>query len=279
MLQGGAVSHGWRPERGFIPYAWRGYNEALFLIILALGSPTFPVGAETYGEWLSTYRWRRIYGYEHVYSGPLFTHQLSHLWIDFRGIRDGYMRDRGIDYFENSRRATYVQREYAMRNPRRLKGYGEHVWGVTASEGPAWPQRASRNSDRKFFGYHARGVPFGPDDGTLSPWALATALPFAPEIVMPAMRHMSEVYPEILNGYGYASSFNPSYPGETDAGWISKEHYAIDQGPLVMMAGNHLSGILWRLSRSNEYIVRGLERAGFTGGWLESSRQDFQHME
>ncbi len=275
MLQGGAISHGWRPERGFIPYAWRGYNEALFLLILALGSPTFPVGRETYNEWLSGYRWRRIYGYEHIYSGPLFTHQLSHLWIDFRGIMDSYMRGRGVDYFENSRRATYVHREYAIRNSRGLNGYGANAWGITASDGPAGAQKTSRSGDRKFLGYHARGVPFGPDDGTLSPWAVVTSLPFAPEIVLPAMGHMVDSYPEIVGDYGYASSFNPSFAGRRPAGWVSKWHYAIDQGPLVMMVGNYLSGILWRLSRSNEFLVRGLERAGFSGSWLDSRSQHF----
>jgi hypothetical protein len=268
MLRGGAISHGWRPESGFLRYAWRGYNEALFLVILALGSPTFPIARDCYLEWLSTYRWRRLYGHEHVYSGPLFTHQLSHLWIDFRGIQDSYMRDRCIDYFENSRRATYVQRAYAMRNSPGFKGYGENAWGVTASEGPAWPEKSELHQGRKFFGYHARGVPHGPDDGTLSPWAIVASLPFASEIVVPAMRHMNETYPEIAGTYGYESSFNPSYPAETSAGWMARWHYAIDQGPLIIMVGNYLSGIMWQMTRSCEHIVRGLERAGFSGGWL-----------
>lgn len=273
MLQRNAISHGWRPETGFLRYAWRGYNEALFLIILALGSPTFPVATECYLEWLSTYRWRRLYGHEHVYSGPLFTHQLSHLWIDFRGIQDSYMRDRCIDYFENSRRATYVQRAYAMRNSQRFKGYGENAWGVTASEGPAWPKKSAFHRGRKYFGYHARGVPHGPDDGTLSPWAIVASLPFASEIVVPAMRHMNETYPEIAGTYGYESSFNPSYPAETSAGWMSQWHYAIDQGPLIIMVGNYLSGIMWQMTRSCAHIVRGLDRAGFSGGWLGDGRQ------
>jgi hypothetical protein len=268
MLRGRAISHGWRPESGYLRYAWRGYNEALFLMILALGSPTFHVSRETYEEWLSTYRWKRIYDHEYVHAGPLFTHQLSHLWIDFRGIQDSYMRERCIDYFENSRRATYAQRAYAIRNPRRLKGYGENAWGVTASEGPALPKKSISRRGRKYFGYHARGVPFGPDDGTLSPWAIVASLPFASEIVVPAMRHMNESYPEIAGTYGYESSFNPNFPGETSAGWISRWHYAIDQGPLIIMVGNYLSGILWQMTRSSEFVVRGLQRAGFTGGWL-----------
>jgi hypothetical protein len=214
-----------------------------------------------------------LYGHEHIYSGPLFTHQLSHLWIDFRGIQDSYMRDRGIDYFENSRRATYLQRAYAIRNPRRFKGYCENAWGVTASEGPAWPEKSALHRGRKFFGYHARGAPYGPDDGTLSPWAIVASLPFASEIVVPAMRHMNDTYPEIAGTYGCESSFNPSYPDAISAGWMSQWHYAIDQGPLIIMVGNYLSGIMWQMTRSCEHIVRGLERAGFSGGWLGNGKQ------
>lgn len=271
MLQSDALSHGWRPERGYLKYDWRGYNEALFLVILALGSPTFPIPKKCYDEWLSTYKWRRIHGREFVYSGPLFTHQLSHVWIDFRGIRDSYMRDRCIDYFENSRRATYAQRAYAISNPRGFKAYGENVWGFTASEGPATPEEKVFRGPRKFFGYHARGSPFGPDDGTVSPWALVASLPFASEIVVPAMRYMNSTYPSIGGKYGFESSFNPTFPGRSKAGWVSRWHYAIDQGPLIVMVDNYLSGLMWRLTRSSEYFVRGLRRAGFSGGWLDGA--------
>lgn len=268
MLRGGAVSHGWCPESGYLPYNWRGYNEALFMMILALGSPTFGIPEESYDEWTSTYRWCKAYGHEYLYAGPLFTHQLSQLWIDARGIQDGYMRARGLDYFENSRRATYVQRAYAMRNPRGFKGYGENTWAITASDGPVAPQRSERRGGRLFWGYHARGVPYGPDDGTLSPWAIVASLPFAPEIVVPAMRHINHTYPALTGGYGYESSFNPSFPDGSGAGWISPWHYAIDQGPAVIMVENYLTGLMWRLTRSCEHVVRGLTRAGFTGGWL-----------
>ena len=268
MLRDGVVSHGWRPERGYLRYGWRGYNEALFLVILALGSPTFPIPEKCYSKWIETYRWRKIHGHEFIYSGPLFTHQLSHVWIDFRGIQDSYTRERCIDYFENSRRATYVQRAYALENPRGFKGYGENAWGITASGGPADTKEKVSRGGRKFFGYHARGVPFGPDDGTLSPWASVASLPFAPEIVVPAMRHLNTKYPDIAGHYGYESSFNPSFPGRNAAGWVSKWHYAIDQGPLIIMVDNYLSGLMWRMTRRCDYIVRGLKRAGFTGGWL-----------
>src|SRR5438105_1909250 len=111
---GATVTHGWRPETGFLPFRWEGYDEALLLYMLALGSPTHPIPEESYSAWASTYQWREVYGYEYLFSGPLFTHQLSQLWIDFRGLQDKFMREHSIDYFENSRRATYVHQQYAI---------------------------------------------------------------------------------------------------------------------------------------------------------------------
>src|SRR5213083_1050081 len=127
---------GWKPKSGFLKYRWEGYCEALLLYVLGLASPTHPLPKESYPAWTKTYRWKKLYGHEFLYGGPLFMHQLSHLWIDFRGIQDEFMRRKGIDYFENSRRATYVQQAYAIRNPKRFAGYGEYIWGITASDGP-----------------------------------------------------------------------------------------------------------------------------------------------
>ena len=107
------------------------------------------------------------------------------MWIDFRGIRDEFMRAHGTDYFENSRQATFVQQEYAIRNPMNFVGYGEHCWGFTACDGPGWEKRVVNGVEREFFDYIARGAPFGPDDGTVAPWVVIASLPFAPEIVMP----------------------------------------------------------------------------------------------
>ena len=161
---GGArtVSLGWHPESGFLPYGWRGYAEALMLYILGLGSPTHPLPPDSYTAWTETYRWARIYGHELLYAGPLFIHQLSQCWIDFRGIRDEFMRGHGIDYFENSRRATYVHQEYAQRNPQRWAGYGAACWGITASDGPGPATQVWAGKPRVFHGYYARGVPYGP---------------------------------------------------------------------------------------------------------------------
>jgi len=252
------ISHGWTPEKGFLRFDWRGYNEALLLYILALGSPTYSVSTAAYDAWLVSYKWKSIYGKELLYAGPLFIHQMSHAWIDFRGIQDAFMRDRDSDYFENSRRATYIQREYASRNPKRFSGYGENCWGVSASAGPG---------EGKFHGYRARGVPFGPDDGTITPLITAASLPFAPEIVLPALEHMWQTTGDESNAA--RASFNASYSGVSGARvWRASHTYAIDQGPVALMIENHRTGLIWNLLKRSPHIRRGLERAGFSGGWL-----------
>lgn len=267
---GDGVAMGWTPERGFLRHRWMGYNEALFLYVLALGSPSHPIDARGYAAWTTTYRWKRLYDTEYLYGGPLFIHQLSHTFIDFRAIQDAYMRAKGIDYFENSRRATVIQREYAIRNPRGFAGYGENTWGITASDGPGPAQRISHGVTRRFWAYRARGVPHGPDDGTLSPWAVVASLPFAPELVIPALVHLERAHPEITAALGYKCSYNPTFAERPDdaRGWVSSGHYAIDQGPVVLMIENYRSELVWRLMKSCPYIVEGLRAAGFEGGWL-----------
>ena len=165
---GKSVTHGWKPETGFLKYRWQGYDEALLLYVLGLGSPSLPLPESCYAAWTSTYRWEQCYGYEYLYAGPLFTHQLSHVWIDFRGIQDAFMRDKGIDYFENSRRATFVQQQYAMDNPLKFVGYDRDCWGITASDGPGPDSIKLDGIERHFFDYEGRGVPYGPDDGTIA---------------------------------------------------------------------------------------------------------------
>ena len=265
-----AVSHGWKPETGFLPYHWQGYNEALILYVLGLGSPTNPLPEKSYGAWTSTYRWKRLYGHEFLYGPALFMHQLSHLWIDFRGIQDAFMRGKASDYFENSRAATYVNQQYAIRNPKGFREYGPHAWGITASNGPGPATRRVGGVTRRFFGYLARGVPYGPDDGTLAPWSIVASLPFAPEIVLPTLQHCSMTYPKLASEYGLVCSFNPTFPspGSGTSSWISHNHFALDQGPVILMIENYGSGLIWRLMRSCPYVVAGLRRAEFTGGWL-----------
>lgn len=269
----GKVTQGWLPEQGFLKYHWQGYSEAIILFILGLGSPTHPLDPECYSQWLSTYIWKKLYGFEFLYAGPIFIHQLSHVWIDFRGIQDDFMRTVGIDYFENSRRATYIQQEYAVRNPKKFVGYNEHSWGITASDGPGPAALRVNGTRRKFYDYLARGVPYGPDDGTLAPWSVVASLPFAPEIVLPTLQYLNRTYPEITGKHGYKCSLNPSFRPKTGSkrGWISQGHYGLDQGPVVLMIENFRSGLIWRLTRRCPYIVQGLKRAGFRGGWLGNS--------
>ncbi|HWB54159.1 MAG TPA: glucoamylase family protein [Tepidisphaeraceae bacterium] len=271
-----AITHGWKPERGFLPYHWTGYNEALILYLLALGSPTFPLPRKSYKKWTSTYEWKRVYGHEFLYSGPLFTHQLSHLWVDFRGIQDAYMRKKSIDYFENSRRATYVQRQYAIDNPNQFKRYGANCWGITASDGPGPARRTINGRKRKFFGYLARGVPDGPDDGSLAPWAVVASLPFAPEIVLPAMECFESIKLREKNPYGFKATFNATFPQKSSSKklWVSPYHYGLNQGPIILMIENFITGLVWRVMRECPYLVTGLGRAGFSGGWLGDKSTD-----
>ncbi len=276
------VSMGWFPESGTIPHDWKGYNEAMMLYVLALGSPSHPVGPEAWEVWTRTYgeAWGVYQGQEYLTFGPHFGHQYSHVWIDFRGIQDAYMRERGIDYFENSRRATYAQRNYAIENPMKWRGYGENVWGLTASDGPQQTMQEYRREQREFRHYSARGVGFREnfDDGTIAPTAAIASLPFAPEIVIPATEHMHERYGDYLySSYGFLDAFNPSFdydipikagrivPGE---GWVASDYIGIDQGPILTMIANYRNGFVWDVMKKNPYIRKGLERAGFEGGWL-----------
>jgi hypothetical protein len=269
---GATVTHGWKSESGFLKYRWEGYDEALLLYILGLSSPTHPLPESSYAAWASTYRWERFYGYEYLYAGPLFIHQLSHVWIDCRGIQDAVMRQKGIEYFENSRRATYVQPQYAIDNPRGFKDYDPCCWGITASEGPGPSTMNVNGVEREFFGYVGRGVPYGPDDGTLAPWALVAALPFAPEIVLPSLKHcIHQKKLTQFNSYGFKASFNPSHPGilgNPYGWWVSPWHYGLNQGPIILMIENYRTALLWRLMRECPYIANGLRRAGFANGWL-----------
>jgi hypothetical protein len=267
---GPTLTHGWKPETGFLPHRYQGYDEGLLLYILGLGSPTHPLPAESYAAYCGSYQWKEIYGRELLYSGPLFTHQLSHLWVDFRGIRDAFMRQRGSDYFENSRQATFVQQEYAVRNPLEFEGYGEHCWGFTACDGPGWIKRVVNGVERQFYDYIARGAPFGPDDGTVAPWVVVASLPFAPEIVIPTVRQFARLNLGMTDPYGFKPSFNQTFAVEDSptGWWVTPFHFGIDQGPVVLMVENYRSGLIWDIMRRCPYVVEGLRRAGFQGGWL-----------
>jgi hypothetical protein len=279
------VSMGWHPETGFIDADWDGFNEAMVLYVLALASPTFPVDSSAWEAWTSTYEWGKFYGQEHVNFAPLFGHQYSHLFVDFRGIQDRYMRARGIDYFENSRRATHAQRAYAMANPNGWTGYGERSWGLTASDGPADTTLEVNGRKRRFMKYSARGAALREivDDGTIVPTAAGGSIPFAPEITIPLLVALRERHGEPLFGrYGFFDAFNETWPGKVPPqagravparGWYDTDYLGIDQGPILIMAENYRSDLVWRYMRKHPVIIRGLRIAGFRGGWLEKAAQ------
>src|SRR4029450_9836171 len=177
------IIHGGTPENGFISDRYQGYDESLLMHVLALGSTTFALPPECYQAWQKTFDWGKGYRIEYVHLGPLFIHQLSHCCLDFRGIVDGFMQAKRLDYFENSRRALRVQQSYAQENPKQFRGYGPLGWGVSASDGPGPAKKTIENVDRDFWMYEARGVPDGPYDGTLAPGAAAASLRFAPKLV------------------------------------------------------------------------------------------------
>lgn len=279
------IAMAWSPERqGYGAADYRGYNEAMLLYVLALGSPTHPVDPAAWEAYTSTYRWEDFYGQEHVNFDPLFGHQYSHVWIDFRGIQDAYMRSKGMDYFQNSTRATLSQRAYATENPSRWRGYSSNLWGLTACDGPAGVQQTYRGEPRRFHTYTARGVSTRRirDDGTIAPTAAGGSLPFAPEETLAALQAMRDYGGDRLySRYGFLDSFNPSYTYQSpkprhgavheDIGWVAGDYLGIDQGPILLMAENLRTGLVWKWMRRNPYIITGLQKAGFQGGWLPPS--------
>jgi hypothetical protein len=278
------VNHGWKPEAGFLPYDWGGggYDESLILYVMALGSPTHPVDAAAWSALTGNFRWGPFHGQEYVPFNALFGYQYSHVWIDFRGIQDEYMLGRGIDYFENSRRATHAHRAYAIANPEGFRDYGKNVWGLTACDGPADVTVTIDGRPRTFHTYWARGCSAVEtrDDGTIAPTAAASSIPFAPEIGLPAVEEMYRRYGNrLFTKYGFLDSFNPTlrrtdvplHHGRVDpeVGWFDGDYLGIDQGPIVAMIENYRTGLVWNVMRRNLYIVEGLKRAGFAGGWLD----------
>jgi hypothetical protein len=266
--EGTTITQGWKPESGFLRYGWEGYSEGILLYVLAMGSPTHPLAGDAYDAWTVTYQWENLYDIDFLYAGPLFIHQFSHAWVDLRGIQDPFMREKRSDYFENSRRALMVQREYAVRNPGGFAGYDENCWGLTACDGPSADLPHVIANHRPLFGYSARGVPYGPDDGTLAGWAPLASLPFAPDIALASAREMHRRYPGMRPDQRYASSFNPGLVGADGKFWVSAGHFGLDQGIVTMMIENHRTELIWRLMRNCRYMVAGLRHAGFKGGWL-----------
>ena len=277
-----AISMGWHPGGGLIPANWTGFNEGMFVNILALGSPTFPGPDNLWEQWTAPYPnfWRGEGPTRRVAFAPLMPGQYSQIFIDFRGIRDAVMREAGFDYFENSRREAYANRAYCVANPMRWQAYSGRLWGLAACDGPGNFRLPYGSETRQFYGYSARGPvgePDGRDDGTLTPSAALGSLPFAPEIVIPAAEEMTK-WPGLYDRYGFRDAFNPSFKydvrrletGSVDpqSGWVATDYLGIDQGPILLQAANYRNDFVWRYTRQVPSIRLGLKRAGFTGGWL-----------
>ncbi len=279
------IAQGWRAESGFLASDWQGYNEAMLVYLLALAAPEHPVEPAAWTAWCATYgrNWRGTGSARQLAFGPQFGHQYSHVWVDFRGIRDAAMRAADLDYFENSRRATAAQRAYAVANPLRWDGYGADIWGLSACDGPGDVSLQTADGiSRRFRGYSARGpasLPDGFDDGTIAPNAAVASLPFAPELVIPATQALHRRFGARLYGrYGFLDAFNPSFRrldvplsnGRVDptSGWVADQYLGIDQGPILAMIANARDGLVWRTMRTSAVVRTGLARADFRGGWL-----------
>jgi hypothetical protein len=285
--QRGGISMGWHPGRGFILRNWDGYNEGKMVYVLALGSGRHPVADGAWSVWTAPYPrfWRGEGATRRLAFAPLCMHQYSEMWIDFRGIRDLPMRAAGLDYFENSRRETLANRAWCAANPLGFDGYGPDIWGLSACDGPGRTRLRRRGRSLEVRGYSARGPadePDGFDDGTLAPTAVLGSLPFAPEACIPAAVALARQHGQRIFGrYGFLDSFNPSVRdrafrperGHVDPvhGWVAGDWLGIDQGPILGMLANYRNEAVWRVMRRSPNIIRGLRRAGFTGGWLAAA--------
>lgn len=280
----GLLAMGWKPETGPFAARWIGYNEAMILYVLAIGSPTHAVPGSAWAGWTSGYAttWGTQYGQTFLGFPPLFGHQYSQMWIDFNGIQDAYMAGKGSDYFQNSRAATYAQQAYAQANPMGWADYGSRVFGITASDGPGSFTLNRQGTTEQIYGYAGRGMGGAStyDDGTIAPTGVVSSIVFAPEIVLPAIGTLLARYGTYLYGtYGFLDAFNRSIPDGTAVqsgrvvpgqGWVDVDYLGIDEGPIVGMIENYRSGLLWGLMRQNAAIKAGLKGAGFTGGWVDA---------
>jgi hypothetical protein len=239
---------GWMPGTGFKDYGqWVGYNEASLMYIFALGSPTHAVDSTAWKKWTEGYNanYKYQYGYLYVNFPPLFGHQYSHCWIDFRNIADDWMREHDLNYFENSRRATLAQRAYSISNPGKFVGYSDSLWGITASDSPT--------------GYKARGAPPAQDDdGTITPTAPISSIVFGPEAVIPVIHKMWDTYgSQLWTKYGFRDAFNLT------ANWWDNDIIGIDQGPIIIMIENYRNQSVWNRFMKNPDVLRGLQAANF----------------
>jgi hypothetical protein len=264
-----AIAMDWTRKGGFAEHDWTGYNEAMLMYILAIGSRTHPLPPAAWSAYAGGFSrtWGLHQGYEYIGFGPLFGHEFPEVWIDFRGIADPFMLAHGIDYFINSHRAVLAQRRYAVEDPDHWRDYGADIWGLSASDGPGDERMEVDGALRTFWGYKARGDDGdAPDDGTLAPLAVVAALPFAPRQVEAAIAALrSRFGARIYGRFGFVDALNPSFGPN---GWFDHDYVGIDTGAALAMVENYRSGLIWRVVRRNPNVIRGLRRAGFEGGWL-----------
>lgn len=242
MNGGATLTHGWRPESGFIPWRWDQYSELMGLYLLGIGAPVNALPADSWSAWkrepVVTYAGRTF-----VDCGPLFTHQYAHAWFDFRGKRDAH-----LDYWQNSVEATLAQRDWSAHQAERFPNWSLDFWGLTASDSAA--------------GYVAWGGPgaFAPEavDGTVVPCAPAGSLPFAPRECLAALRRMRDVGGDrVWQRYGFVDAFNPQ------TGWVSPDVIGIDVGITLLMAENLRSGLVWKIFMDAPEVRRAMDLAGF----------------
>ena len=233
------LPHGWMPESGFLPYRWDGYSELMMMYLLGLGSYTHPLPQQTWNAWKRT-----VFEFDGVrFIGafaPLFVHQYSQAWFDFRGKRDKY-----TDYFQNSVLATQVHRQFCLELGKQFPDYSEDLWGITASDSE--------------HGYVVWGGPpaIGPIDGTVVPSAAAGSLPFVPRECLRVLRTMKDRYHDAWCRYGLVNAFNPLKK------WYDTDVVGIDTGITMLMAENARTGFVWDTFMKNPEARRGMGRAGF----------------
>jgi hypothetical protein len=233
------LPHGWTPEMGFLPYKWDYYSELMMIYLLGMGSSSHPLRPEAWLAWKRT-----TFEYDGLrYIGsfaPLFVHQYSQAWFDFRGKRDKY-----ADYFQNSATATEVHRRFCVELGKSFPDYSDDLWGITASD-----------SDK---GYVIWGGPpaMGPIDGTVVPAASGGSLPFLPGATLRVLKNIRSRYPEAWSRYGFVDAFNPLKK------WYDTDIVGIDTGITMLMAENARTSFVWETFMKNVEAQRGMANAGF----------------
>lgn len=233
------LPHGWTPEVGFLPYRWDYYSELMMMYLLGMGSTSYPLKPEVWNAWK-----RLMFEYEgQRYIGsfaPLFVHQYSQAWFDFRSKRDKY-----ADYFENSVIATQVHRQFCIELGKKFSDYSDDLWGITASDSKE--------------GYVIWGGPpaIGPIDGTVAPSAAGGSLAFLSQPALRVLRNIKTKYPNAWSKYGFVNAFNPL------SGWYDNDVIGIDTGITMLMAENLRTNFVWNTFMKNEEARRGMEKAGF----------------